>query len=381
MIYLDNAATSYPKPPSVMSAVNNALRNYGANPGRSGYNMAVETAEKVYDCRKELSDFFGAGGAEFVAFTLNCTYAINMVIKGVLKRGDHVVVSSLEHNAVMRPLEALKSEGITYTKAGVWPEDNDLTVNSFREAINEHTKLIITTHSSNVLGIRMPIERIAALGHAYGIPILVDCAQSAGYLPINVEQDGIDFLCGPGHKGLYGPMGTGFLITRKGKDIRTIIEGGTGTSSFSLEQPELMPERFESGTVNVPGIYGLLAGVKWVKSIGIDKIQNHGITLLQKLYDDLSKNENIILYTKRPDVKTGTPVLSFNVKDFSSEETGSLLADKNVAVRAGLHCAPAAHLYNGTIDIGTVRVCPSYMTTMNDINMFTHILYNITKKH
>jgi len=381
MIYLDTAATSYPKPKNVIYSVNTAFRDFGANPGRSGYKMAINTTEMVYRARKTVSDFFGSYAEENVSFTLNCTLALNMVIKGLLKKGDHVVVSCLEHNAVMRPLEALKEKGVSYTKALVYPQSNDETVNSFRKALRENTKLVIVTHASNVWGIRLPIERIAALCHVYEIPILVDCAQSAGYLPINMKEMGIDYLCAPGHKGLYGPMGTGILIAKNPDSLETIIEGGTGTNSLELIQPLNMPERFESGTVNVPGIIGLASGVSFVNKTGIAKIQKHGIMLTQIVYDELSKRKEIILYAPRPEMDLSVPTISFNVKGMQSEEVALYLAQKDIAVRAGLHCAPLAHEFYNTLDIGAVRISPSAFTSQKDIYTFLQTLMYIVKKH
>ena len=381
MIYLDTAATSYPKPKNVLYSVNSAFQNFGANPGRSGYKMAMDTTEMIYKARKSVADFFGMDREENVSFTLNCTYALNMVIKGFLKKGDHAVVSSLEHNAVMRPLEKLKEIGVSYTKADVYPGDNDKTVDSFRKAFRENTKLVIVTHASNVWGVRLPIERIAALCHVYQIPILVDCAQSAGYLPINISEMKIDYLCAPGHKGLYGPMGTGILIANDPSKLETIIEGGTGTNSISLIQPANMPERFESGTVNVPGIIGLYSGINFVNKTGLYNIQKHGIMLTQIIYDELSRKNEIILYAPRPEIETSVPTISFNVKGMQSEEVAQLLAKNDIAVRAGLHCAPSAHEFYNTLDIGAVRVSPSAFTSKKDIYTFLHTLIYIIKKH
>ena len=381
MIYLDTAATSFPKPKTVLYSVNSALQNFGANPGRSGYKMAIDTTEMIYKTRKSVSDFFGLEKEENVSFTLNCTFALNMVIKGLLKKGDHVVISSLEHNAVMRPLEKLKEIGVSYTKAKVFPENNDETVNSFRKAFRENTKLVITTHASNVWGIRLPIERIAALCHIYEIPILVDCAQSAGYLPIDMQKMGIDYVCAPGHKGLYGPMGTGILIAKNFDKLETIIEGGTGTNSLSLIQPLNMPEKFESGTVNVPGIIGLGAGINFVNKKGIENIQNHGIELTKIIYDELYGRKEFILYAPRPSAETSVPTISFNVRGSSSEEIALKLAKNDIAVRAGLHCAPMAHEFYDTLDIGAVRVSPSVFTTKKDIYTFLNTLMYIVKKH
>lgn len=368
MIYLDNSATSYPKPPQVMTAVANAMRQYGANPGRSGYDMSIRTTAAVYDCRKAAAELFGAAGAECVVFQPSCTQALNLVIKGCLKSGDHAVISDLEHNAVVRPLSELTKKGISYSIARVYPADSDKTTDSFRRAITPETRLVVCTQASNVFGIRVPVERIAALCHQYGAKICVDCAQSAGIVPINVLQSGIDYLCCAGHKGLYGPMGTGILVFRDPTDkLATLIEGGTGTHSRSLFQPDDPPERYESGTLNVPGIIGLHAGISFVKSRGEENIYRAEMDKISRLYRQLSNISGVKLYTSPPQMPWQLPVLSFNVNNTDSETVGEQLAKSGIAVRCGLHCAPLAHEKFQT-GSGTVRVSPSIFTRTQEID-------------
>ena len=272
LIYLDNSATTYPKPMAVRAAVAKALTDYGANPGRGGFRMSIETGQLLFTCRRRAAELFGAAGPECVVFQPSCTQALNLVIKGSLSAGDHLVVSDMEHNAVMRPLKALEEKGISYTVAQIAPGDNDATLDAFRKAMNQHTKLFVCTGGSNVFGVRTPVERLAALCHQYGAKICVDAAQSAGVLPVNIQESGIDYLCCAGHKGLYGPMGTGLLVFRDPQDkLRTIVEGGTGTFSRSLVQPEDPPERYEPGTLNVPGIAGLSAGGEVFKKRAVGK--------------------------------------------------------------------------------------------------------------
>lgn len=340
----------------------------------------MAAAEEVYSCRQEAAAFFHAPGPECVAFTLNCTHAVNMVLKGLLQPGDHVVVSNLEHNAVMRPLYALAQKGVSYTVAQVVPGDHDATLDAFRKALQPNTKLVACTHASNVLGIRLPIERIAALTKQYGIPILVDSAQSAGVLPIDIQDFGIDYLCCAGHKGLYGPMGTGMLITEKGSLLSTIIEGGTGTFSADLKQPETVPDRLESGTPNLPGICGLRAGIQFVKSRGIETIFRHEMGLIQALYDRLSKIDRVHLYTDRPDMAHYAPVLSFNIGEENSEKMAAILDKNGIAVRAGLHCAPSAHTVMGTLEQGAIRVCPSAFNNMMEINTMAAVCRKLAMK-
>lgn len=377
MIYLDNAATTYPKPNAVRNAVALSLQKYGANPGRAGHSMSMAAAEEVYRCRTAAADFFHAPGPDCVAFTLNCTHAMNYVLKGILKPGDHVVTSCLEHNAVARPLYALSETGVEVTQAQVFPGDNDATVNSFRRALSSNTRLVVCTHASNVWGIRMPVERIAALCHEYRIPIAVDCAQSAGVLPVNMEDSGIDYLCIAGHKGLYGPMGTGMLLVKNSGELIPLIQGGTGTKSAELAQPADMPESMESGTQNMPGIAGLRAGIEFVRARGADRIFKHEIGLIQYLYHRLSGMKTIRLYTDEPDPNHFAPVLSFNVGDLPSEAVGRKLNDRGVAVRAGLHCAPCAHRFYGTLEQGAVRVSPSAFTRREEMDRLVQILASI----
>ena len=374
MIYLDNAATTYPKPQSVVYAISNAMKKYGANPGRSGHKLSIESALEIYRCRTEISDFFNAEGPEYVVFTLNCTYAINMVLKGLLKEGNHVVISCLEHNAITRPLRALEEKGITFTEAKVYPEDNEATLNSFREAINDRTALIACTCASNVWGIRLPISRIAALAHSYGIPIMVDGAQGAGHIPIDMQESHIDYLCLSGHKGLYGPMGTGVLIATHKENLMTIIEGGTGTNSISYLQPNSMPDKFESGTPNMPGIAGLRAGIKFLKNTGVENIARHEHDLINLLYNKLVNMDHIELYAPKPNAKYFVPVLSFNIKNHDSEIVAAYLDEKGIAVRPGLHCAPSAHKFYNTLDRGVVRICPSYFTKPSEIEALVSAL-------
>ncbi|WP_369298447.1 aminotransferase class V-fold PLP-dependent enzyme [uncultured Neglectibacter sp.] len=372
MIYLDNSATTYPKPPQVREALLRAVRDFGANPGRSGYEMSMRTTRAVYECRRCAAELFGAAGPECVVFQPSCTQALNLVLKGSLKSGDHVVVSDLEHNAVMRPLVELKNRGVTYTVAKVTPADSDATTDAFRQAMNANTKLVVCTQASNVFGIRVPVERIAALCHQYGAKICVDCAQSAGILPISLADSGIDYLCCAGHKGLYGPMGTGMLIFRDPQDkLGTLIEGGTGTQSRSMLQPDDPPERYESGTLNVPGILALRAGMEFVKKKRPEVIWQEEMRKTALLYDRLSKIPGVKLYTEMPRQPWYVPVLSFTVEGMPSEAVGEQLAKAGVAVRCGLHCAPLAHEKMGTLETGTVRVSPSVFTRKEEMDALT----------
>lgn len=381
MIYLDNAATTFPKPASVNSAVSRAMRMYGANPGRSGHKMSISSAEEIYKCRKAIAKLFNFEDESNIVFTLNCTQCVNMVLKGILKPGDHAVVSCLEHNAVMRPVKKLNDQGINFTIANIFPGDDEKTLDSFRKSLNERTKLIVCMHASNVWGIKLPIERISAMGRQYGIPTMVDAAQSAGVIPIDLTLNKIDFLCMAGHKGLMGPMGTGVLIVRNSENLNTIIEGGTGTGSQSLYQPETMPDKLESGTPNMPGIAGLRAGVEFINRTRVNRIFKHEFDLIVRLYDKLSKIKCVKLYTNRPDPEHCVPLLSFNIKGKDSEMVADFLNKEGIAVRAGMHCAPLAHNFYNTLETGAIRVCPSYFTKTSDIDYFVMTIKRFEKKY
>lgn len=380
MIYLDNAATTYPKPPSVRQAVEEAFLRYGANPGRGGHAMAMACAEQVYACRETLADFFGLEDPAGVIFTANCTASLNYVIKGLLCRGGHAVISSCEHNAVIRPLTALAEHGVTFTEAAVFPNDPSRTVESFRRALRPDTRLILCTHASNVGGWRLPIREIGALAHRFGLPFAVDAAQSAGILPIHMACDNIDFLCMPGHKALYGPMGTGVLLCRGDTRLMTVLEGGTGSVSLSPEQPEELPDRLESGTVNVPGICGLYAGVNFVRQHGREHLAARETACMRRLYDRLTGVRGVRLHTLRPDLAHSVPMVTLTVEGMPSETVAAQLAQTGIAVRAGLHCAPSAHRVMGTLPQGAVRFCPSAFTTIADVDETAKNLCKIARK-
>ena len=378
MIYLDNGATTFPKPNIVINSVCNTLRNYGANPGRGGHKLAMKASEILYDARKNVADFFAVEDSSNVIFTPSCTTSINTVVKGILKKGDHVIISSYEHNAVLRPIEKLKDRGVTYSVAEVFEGDNERTLDSFREQIRPNTRLVVCTYASNVFGIKLPVERICALCHQYGILTCVDAAQAAGIVPIYLKDSSIDFLCIAGHKGLYGPMGTGALIVNCDTIPDTLIEGGTGSNSASKNQPDILPDRFESGTGNLPGFVGMGNGVNFVKCKGEINLYKREMQLVQKAHKALSQMNNVILYTDYPDIDYYVPVLSFNIRDKDSETVSQILSSRyNIATRAGLHCAPLAHKTKGTLESGTVRVVPSAFTTFNDINSLISAVSNI----
>lgn len=379
MIYFDNGATTFPKPRAVVNAVNRAMLT-GANPGRSGHQMSVRAGELLYRCRVDAAKLFELDKPENVVFTLNCTMALNTVIQGLLRGGGHVVISSLEHNAVLRPLEALKGRGVSYSVARAAEGDDEQTINNFRRALQSDTKLVVCTHASNVFGLRLPVERIAALCRIYHIPFCLDAAQSAGVLPISLRDSCIDYLCTAGHKGLYGPMGTGLLLVNSERLPYSLIQGGTGSLSAQREQPSMLPDCFESGTPNLPGIAGLDAGLRFVMQQGVPGIEQRELRLAQRLYDNLGKCDGVQLYTKRPEARTHAPVISFNVGELDSEEVASVLNDRyGIAVRAGLHCAPLAHEHYGTQYRGTVRAVVSVFNNAAQVERLSEAIKKISK--
>ena len=377
MIYLDHAATSYPKSEYVRAAMSRAMLTYGANPGRGGYPMAMSTSQMLYRCRETAARLFDMRYPEGVIFTPSCTQALNTVLKSCLAKGGRAVVSDLEHNAVMRPLHALIPHGIDI--AHVTVGDDDATVEAFRKAITSHTKVIVCTHASNVIGYALPVKRLAALAHECNIPIVVDAAQSAGHLPIAVDEDGPDYVCVAGHKGLGGPMGTGLLLCRELTPLIPLIEGGTGSASASLEQPNMLPDRLESGTPNVAGICGLNAALLQLKCGGVSLTNDHETRLCCRLYDALDGIKGIRVCSPRPRVGKDAPLLSLCVTNVPVDDVCDALGRYGIAVRGGLHCAPLAHKAIDTFPEGTVRFSFGTQNTGDQVMYAAQILEKIAK--
>ena len=379
MIYLDNSATSFPKPKNVVDAVNDAILNYG-NYGRSSYKMALETTEKVFECRKKVAKFFNAKSIENVIFTYNCTMAINMAIKGLAKKGSHFIISDLEHNAVLRPLETLKMQGICDYSIAKIETDVYKTIQNFEKCINKYTVAIICTGASNVFGLVTPYRMIGALAHRYKLKFIFDAAQIAGIKRIDMKKDNIDILCCAGHKGLYGPSGIGLLVLNDDVDLMTIIEGGTGSNSMNFLQPDFLPDKLESGTPNIVGIIGLSSGIDFVESKGIENIYNHEMRLIKCLYNNLQINRNIKIYTDLSDFKKNyVPILALNIKNIPSDNAAELLSEQDICVRGGLQCAPLAHKKLNTEKTGVVRISPSIFTKKIQIDFTINSLIKIAK--
>lgn len=360
IVNFDNAATTFPKPVAVKKAVVSAMEQL-TSPGRGGHPLGMKTSEMVYSARETAADFFG-GEPENVVFALNCTHALNMAIQGIMKNGGHLIISGMEHNSVSRPAAKLAKSGrIKLSVAEVFPEA-EKTVESFRRLIRSDTKAIVCTAASNVTGQIMPVEEIGRLCKSRNIAFIVDAAQASGIIDINLSQ-GINIICTAGHKGLYGITGTGMLISDGKFHIEPIMQGGTGSGSKSLEQPLLLPEALESGTVGTVGIMSLKAGMEFIRKIGINNIFAHEDRICRRFIRKLEKNPKITVY--RSENGAYAPIVSFNIEGIPSEKAASALAKEGFCLRAGYHCAALAHQSLGT-ENGSVRFSPSIFSREED---------------
>ena len=364
MIYLDNAATSFPKPSSVLQAMTDALQHYGANPGRGGHQLALQAGRTVEKCREAAANFLGAR-PERVIFTRNCTESLNLAIMGMLHKGDEVICSHGEHNAVMRPLERYVSRGDLTVKLLRPDEQGLLSPDVLRRAFTGQTRLVIICHASNVTGVIQPVRELGAVCRERGVPLLVDAAQTAGTLEVTLDALNADMIALPGHKGLLGPHGTGLLALREGINPEPLILGGTGSVSESVRQPELLPDRYESGTANLPGIAGLLAGLEFVSRQRAE-IHRYESGLNDRLQRQLAEIPGLrILGDRRAPHAAITSVVP---SGGDSAALADALDASGVAVRGGLHCAPAMHSYLGTMRSGAVRFSPGPFNTEREID-------------
>jgi cysteine desulfurase family protein len=382
MIYLDNAATSWPKPPQVKEAMNRFMEEVGANPGRSGHSLSVEAARIVYEAREALSVLFHVKDSSRVVLTLNATESINLALKGLLKYKDHVITSGMEHNSVMRPLRELEKQGIELTVVPCFG-DGTLDPREVEKKIQSTTRMIVLNHASNVTGTFLPIHEIGKIARAHNLLFLVDAAQTAGGYPIDVDRDGIDLLAFTGHKSLYGPQGTGGLVigTRvKEQEMIPLKQGGTGSRSEFEEQPDFLPDRFESGTPNTVGIAGLLSGVQFVVEKEIKQIHQYETGLIEKLINGLREFPQVRLYGPE-DGTERMPTLSFTIVNRSPSELAFRLEREfRILCRPGLQCAPAAHRTIGTFPEGTVRFSLGYLTTEEEIDQALQAISHIVRE-
>ncbi|MEG2983935.1 MAG: aminotransferase class V-fold PLP-dependent enzyme [Peptostreptococcaceae bacterium] len=378
MIYLDNAATTYPKPEKVYDAILDCMKNYCANPGRAGHKLAMRAAREIYEARDNIAKLFNIDNPMNIVFTYNATDSLNLAIKGCVKKGDHIITTSMEHNSVIRPIKSLEKDGIESTVVNC-DKDGFLDVNDIKRAIKPNTKLIVTTHASNVCGTIVDIDSVGKIAKEYNILYLVDASQTAGVYDINLKELNIDMLAAPGHKCLLGPQGTGILYIRDGLEINILKEGGTGSQSEDLIQPELLPDKYESGTHNTPGIVGLNEGVKFVIERGIDNIRKHEEELCQYMLERLEEIPNIKIYGPK-DSKKRAAVISINIGDMDSGEITYLLdSEYDIATRSGIHCSPLAHKSLGSLEQGTVRFSFGYFNTREEIDKAIIALKEIEK--
>ncbi len=366
MIYLDNAATSWPKPDQVHKAMEKALVELGANPGRGNHQGSLGISRVIFRTREALAELFNVQDPNRIVFTSNATHSLNLGIQGLLQPGDHVITSSMEHNSVWRPLKYVEATGVELDVVQC-DYQGVLNIAALSDLIKPNTKLIAVTHASNVTGTLLPIAEIGALAKKHNITLLVDAAQTAGVFPIDVMKMNIDLLAFPGHKGLLGPQGTGGLYIAPGIDLKPLFHGGTGSSSELEFQPEVLPDRFESGTLNAVGLAGLGAGVSYLLHTGLDTIREREQHLCRTLLDGLENVSNLVIYGPEKN-HSRAPIVSLNLGSTDSTEVGFILDRAfDIAVRAGLHCAPQAHKTIGTLSQGAVRFSPSHFTTDEEI--------------
>ena len=378
MIYFDNAATSWPKPPGVAAAMVDQLENAGGNPGRAGHHLSLAAANVVADARDAVARLFNAADPSRIVFTHNATHALNLALHGVLRPGDHVVTTSIEHNSVMRPLRHLERAGVEVAVVAC-RRDGTLDVDRVARALRSNTRLLVATHASNVSGTVLPIAELSALARSRGLVFLVDASQTAGAIPIDVAVMGVDLLAFTGHKALLGPTGTGGLYIRDGVELKALLRGGTGSESQYEVQPLFLPDAHESGTVNVTGLAGLHASVRFLLDIGIENVRAHEQMLMTRF---LSAAQNV------PGLRIHGPVeararcgsVSFTLNGTTSSNVALLLDESfSVMARAGLHCAPAAHRTLGTFPTGTVRFSFSWFNTDAEVDTAARALHDIAQ--
>ena len=374
MIYLDNPATSIRKPPAVYDAMRYNTAHYSVNAGRGAHQMSLAGARGIVEAQEELSGLFGIDTPWRIAFTQNATYALNMAIQGLLKEGDHAVVTSMEHNSVLRPVHKTCEYTVVYAN-----EVGEVTAQDIKNAVKDNTKLVIVTHASNVCGTVMEVEEIGRACHELNIPLLLDCAQTAGIIPIDVKAMNVSLLAFSGHKGIMGPLGTGGLYVRDGIELEPLVVGGTGTESERLTQPTDFPDMLHSGTMNTPAIMTLATAVKFIKQVGVEKIGNHERELAKMLYGGLRNINKVAVYGLFDGNRNGT--VAFNVEGMDSQEVADALSrEYGIATRGGYHCAYLAHKTLGTEKSGAVRAGFGFYSTKREMERLLIAVNKIAKR-
>ncbi len=376
-VYLDNAATSFPKPEKVYRAVDFALREIGTSPGRGSYKRAIDASRLVFETRELLSTFLGGPDISRLIFTHSTTESLNIAVNGLVRPGQHIVAAAAEHNSLVRPIRYAEKRGIDVT----WLSGDCMGIidsAQVMDSIRPETSLVAISHCSNVTGTIQPVAEIGAVTRAKSVALLVDAAQSAGNLPIDVTEMKIDLLAAPGHKGLLGLQGTGVLYVGQGLELAPLMVGGTGSHSSGLDHPDILPDSLESGTLNLPGLAGLKAGVEYILEIGLSSIRAKEMQLVGMLLTEMNDIHGVKVYGLKNDLdRHGTPV-SFTVEGMDTAEVGFVLDHEyDISVRTGLHCAPATHQAIGTYPAGTVRVSPGWFTTEAEIDIFLDALRKI----
>lgn len=379
IIYLDNAATSWPKPESVYRTMDEFLRNRGGNPGRGGHTLALAASQMIAETRLLIARLINAPDKDRVIFTLNCTDSLNLGLKGLLKPGDGVITSCIEHNSVVRPLKKLEKQGVKVVRLPPRPGDGFVSPQDVEKAITRETRMVVMNHASNVTGVIQPIAEYGAIARRHNLIFMVDAAQTAGKYPLDVQANNIDLLAFSGHKGLFGPPGTGVLYVGERVDLDSLREGGTGTHSELEEQPTTLPYKFECGTANTIGIAGLGAGLKYIFAEGMENILAHEQSLTDRLLEGLSRIPQVTLYKVR-DRSRQAPIVSFNLNGTEPGEAGAILDQAfNIKARTGLHCAPVAHKVLGTFPLGTIRLSPGYFNTTEEIDFCLQAIEKIAR--
>ncbi|MGI6712089.1 MAG: aminotransferase class V-fold PLP-dependent enzyme [Bacillota bacterium] len=380
MIYFDNAATTFLKPPQVIEKVTECLINYGANPGRSGHKLALKASNEVYRTRELVAQFFHISDPLRVIFTSNGTDSLNLALKGCLKPGDHVITTAMEHNSVLRPLSALKEKGVLVSIVPCDP-NGILDIELIKKEIHPKTKMIAVIHASNLIGTINPIEEIGKICREKGLVFLVDAAQSAGVYDIDVERMNIDLLAVPGHKSLFGIQGTGILYVGKGVDLEELKQGGTGSKSEDIFQPKIFPDQYESGTLNLPGIVSLGSGIEYINQVGIEEIREHEGALARLLLEELLNIKGVIVYGEKSMARRA-PVIAINIAGMDSSELAfELDVQFQICTRAGIHCAPLAHKTIGTLELGAVRLSLGYFNTKEEVLITAAAIQKIAKEN
>ena len=380
MIYLDNGATTFPKPKVVTDKIMECSLGYAGNPGRSGHKLAMKMDLEIYETREKICKLINGTEVLNVIFTFNATDSLNLAIKGVLEEGDHVITTSMEHNSVLRPLNKLRKDGKIELSIVYADNKGYIDPQKIFEALTPNTKMIVTTHMSNVFGTIVDIKAIGDFCKENNILYLVDASQSIGVLDIDVQEMNIDLLAFPGHKALFGPMGTGALYIKEGIIVKPLKEGGTGSYSHSIDQPDLYPDSLESGTPNGVGIIALGKGIDFINEVGLENIRNHEMSLKNHFIELLKDNEDVILYGTLDD-RQGA-VVSLNVKDMDSSEISYILSDEfDIYTRPGFHCAPLAHKTMGTEELGAIRFSFGYYNTLEEIDKTVEALLNIIERN